>query len=123
MRLDELTAGLAEAATGDLGAGADSGVQITGLAYDSRAVRGGELFFCVRGFQSDGHDHAPQAVANGAAALVVERPLGLGVLYGRYAALDALPPRERWITEGLSVAYRVGASGHTTTSSTRSPTG
>src|SRR5664280_1971569 len=77
MRLDELTAGLATPATGDLGAGADA--QITGLAYDSRAVHGGELFFCVRGSQSDGHDHAPRAVANGAAALVVERPLGLGV--------------------------------------------
>jgi UDP-N-acetylmuramoyl-L-alanyl-D-glutamate--2,6-diaminopimelate ligase len=77
MRLDELTAGLAASATGELGVGAN--VEVAGLAYDSRAVRGGELFFCVPGFQSDGHDHAPQAVAAGAAALLVERPLGLGV--------------------------------------------
>jgi UDP-N-acetylmuramoyl-L-alanyl-D-glutamate--2,6-diaminopimelate ligase len=76
MRLDELTAGPA-VATGDLGAHTD--VEIAGLAYDSRTVQGGELFFCVRGFRSDGHDHAPQAVAAGAAALLVERPLGLGV--------------------------------------------
>jgi UDP-N-acetylmuramoyl-L-alanyl-D-glutamate--2,6-diaminopimelate ligase len=77
MRLDELTAGLATTATGDSGAGGD--VEITGLAYDSRSVRAGELFFCVSGFQRDGHDFAPRAVADGASALVVERPLGLGV--------------------------------------------
>jgi UDP-N-acetylmuramoyl-L-alanyl-D-glutamate--2,6-diaminopimelate ligase len=54
-------------------------VQITGLAYDNRAVEPGFLFFCVPGFTRDGHDFAPDAVARGAAALVVARPLGLGV--------------------------------------------
>ena len=39
----------------------------------------GTLFFCVPGQRSDGHDHAADAVARGAVALVVERPLGLGV--------------------------------------------
>ncbi len=53
--------------------------EITGLAYDSREARPGTLFFCVTGLQRDGHAFAPQAVANGAVALVVERPLGLGV--------------------------------------------
>jgi UDP-N-acetylmuramoyl-L-alanyl-D-glutamate--2,6-diaminopimelate ligase len=55
------------------------GVEITGLAYDSRRAQPGTLFFCVPGYRSDGHDFAAQAVAAGAAALVVERPLGLGV--------------------------------------------
>ncbi len=54
-------------------------IEITGLAYDSRQVSPGDLFFCVRGFEVDGHDYAPQAVRAGAAALVVERPLDLGV--------------------------------------------
>src|SRR5581483_2282013 len=54
-------------------------VEIASLAYDSRAVRPGALFFCVPGERSDGHDHAPDAIARGAVALVVERPLGLGV--------------------------------------------
>src|SRR2546429_7360469 len=54
-------------------------VDITGLAYDSRRVTPGTLFFAVPGFNFDGHDFAPEAVARGAAALVVERPLRLGV--------------------------------------------
>jgi UDP-N-acetylmuramoyl-L-alanyl-D-glutamate--2,6-diaminopimelate ligase len=118
MRLDELTAGLATAATGDLGAAA--GTQIDGLAYDSRAVRGGELFFCVRGFQSDGHDHAPQAVANGAAALVVERPLGLGVPEVTVASARAAmaPIAARFFgdpTSELRVVGVTGTNGKTTT--------
>jgi UDP-N-acetylmuramoyl-L-alanyl-D-glutamate--2,6-diaminopimelate ligase len=54
-------------------------VAISSLAYDNRRVEPGTLFFCVPGFTRDGHDFAPDAVARGAAALVVERPLGLGV--------------------------------------------
>jgi UDP-N-acetylmuramoyl-L-alanyl-D-glutamate--2,6-diaminopimelate ligase len=47
--------------------------EITGLAYDHRLVTPGSLFFCVPGFTRDGHDFAPDAVADGAAALVVDR--------------------------------------------------
>src|SRR3954468_21845852 len=61
-----------------LGAGPDD-VEITGLAYDNRLVEPGFAFFCVPGFTRDGHDFAPDAVARGAVALVVARPLGLGV--------------------------------------------
>ena len=54
-------------------------VEVSGLAYSSSSVSMGTLFFCVPGFTSDGHDFAPDAVDRGAAALVCERPLGLGV--------------------------------------------
>jgi UDP-N-acetylmuramoyl-L-alanyl-D-glutamate--2,6-diaminopimelate ligase len=60
-----------------LGEGPD--VAVTGLAFDNRLVEPGTLFFCVPGFTRDGHDFAPDAVARGAVALVVQRPLGLGV--------------------------------------------
>jgi UDP-N-acetylmuramoyl-L-alanyl-D-glutamate--2,6-diaminopimelate ligase len=54
-------------------------VEVTALAYDNRVVTPGTLFFCVPGFTRDGHDFAHDAIARGAVALVVERPLGLGV--------------------------------------------
>ena len=54
-------------------------VEIGDLAYDARTVGPGTLFFCVPGSRADGHDFAPEAVAGGAVALVVERPLDLEV--------------------------------------------
>src|SRR3954471_15519280 len=54
-------------------------VEISHLAHDTREVEPGALFFCVPGFTRDGHELAPEAIERGAVALVVERPLGLGV--------------------------------------------
>jgi UDP-N-acetylmuramoyl-L-alanyl-D-glutamate--2,6-diaminopimelate ligase len=54
-------------------------VDIAGLAYDNRAVGPRDLFFCVRGFTRDGHEFASDAVARGAAALVVDHLLDLDV--------------------------------------------
>ena len=54
-------------------------VEVTALAYDNRLVTPGTLFFCVPGFTRDGHDFADEAIARGAVALVVQRPLGTGV--------------------------------------------
>jgi UDP-N-acetylmuramoyl-L-alanyl-D-glutamate--2,6-diaminopimelate ligase len=118
MRLDELTAGLVSAADGGLGTGGAS--EIAGLAFDSRAVHGGELFFCVSGFQSDGHEYAPQALANGAVALLVERPLGLGVpevlVDSARAAMAPLAARFYGDpTAELRVVGITGTNGKTTT--------
>ncbi len=80
MRLGELIAGLgARGAQATPAHGSDSGPEIASLAYDSRRAQPGTLFFCVTGLRSDGHDFAPEALARGAVALVVERALGLGV--------------------------------------------
>src|SRR5438067_4853962 len=67
---------------GELMPGAPPGardIEVSSLAYDNRAVTPGTLFFCVPGFTRDGHEFAPDAIARGAVALVVQRPLGLGV--------------------------------------------
>jgi UDP-N-acetylmuramoyl-L-alanyl-D-glutamate--2,6-diaminopimelate ligase len=70
MRLDDVVTGVPADARD---------VEVSGLAYDNRAVTPGTLYFSVPGFTRDGHDFAPDAAARGAAALVVQRPLGLGV--------------------------------------------
>lgn len=49
--------------------------EITGLAYDSRRVKPGDLFFCVHGLKSDGHLFLPDAAARGASAALIEREL------------------------------------------------
>ncbi|MGN6255538.1 MAG: UDP-N-acetylmuramoyl-L-alanyl-D-glutamate--2,6-diaminopimelate ligase, partial [Solirubrobacterales bacterium] len=75
MRLDELVAGLP-----GVRIVGDASVEVKELAYDSRKVRPGTLFFCVVGEKVDGHEFAVRAVEDGAAALVVERELtGLAV--------------------------------------------
>ncbi|GAC1667038.1 MAG: UDP-N-acetylmuramoyl-L-alanyl-D-glutamate--2,6-diaminopimelate ligase [Candidatus Dormibacteraceae bacterium] len=48
-------------------------VEITGVAYDSRRVKPGDLFVAVEGLQVDGHAYVSDAVKAGAAAIAVER--------------------------------------------------
>ena len=57
----------------------DRDVEVTSVTHESRRVAPGALFACVPGARTDGHDHAGEAVAAGAVALLDERPLGLGV--------------------------------------------
>jgi UDP-N-acetylmuramoyl-L-alanyl-D-glutamate--2,6-diaminopimelate ligase len=49
-------------------------VNFTSLAYDSRVVEPGALFFALPGQVTDGHRFLSRAQADGAAAVVVERP-------------------------------------------------
>ncbi len=117
MRLDQLTGSLADAHT--LAPDAAGRVEVTGLAYDSRAVGSGDLFFCVSGFRVDGHDFAAQAVRAGASALVVERPLDLGVPEVQVASARAAmaPIAARFYGDPaarLSVVGVTGTNGKTT---------
>jgi UDP-N-acetylmuramyl-tripeptide synthetase len=51
-------------------------LDIKGLSVDSRKVRAGEAFFAIGGARQDGLAFAGQAVANGAALVLSERPPG-----------------------------------------------
>jgi UDP-N-acetylmuramoyl-L-alanyl-D-glutamate--2,6-diaminopimelate ligase len=53
-------------------------VRVSGVAYRSTDARPGFLFFAVPGSQTDGHDHAADAVANGATVVLAERGLETG---------------------------------------------
>lgn len=52
-------------------------VEIDSLCVDSRQASQNCLFFCTPGFVQDAHDFAPQAVARGAVALLVQRVLNV----------------------------------------------
>ena len=102
-----------------MGGGAPE-VEIAGLAYSSASVSPGSLFFCVPGFSSDGHDFAADAVKRGAAALITERPLGLGVpevsVPDARAAMGPIAARFHGDpTATLRVAGITGTNGKTTT--------
>ncbi|MDQ6750232.1 MAG: UDP-N-acetylmuramoyl-L-alanyl-D-glutamate--2,6-diaminopimelate ligase [Actinomycetota bacterium] len=95
-------------------------VGVSSLAYDSRVVAPGSLFFCVPGFEVDGHDFAPDAVARGAAALVVERSLDLGVPEVVVASVrEAMAPAAARFfgdpSAGLDLVGITGTNGKTTT--------
>ena len=47
-------------------------IDITGIAYDSRNVLPGNIFVCIKGFETDGHKYAEMAVKNGASLIVAE---------------------------------------------------
>ena len=52
--------------------------RVTGtVEFDSRAIGPGGLFLALPGARSDGHDHAPSAVAAGAVAVLAARPVGV----------------------------------------------
>ena len=95
-------------------------VDVADLAYDARVARAGTLFFCVPGSRADGHDHAPAAVAEGAVALVAERPLDLPVPQLIVpSARRAMPPIAATFfgdpSHELEVAGITGTNGKTTT--------
>jgi UDP-N-acetylmuramoyl-L-alanyl-D-glutamate--2,6-diaminopimelate ligase len=69
MRLHQLLA--------DLSAAQISGptdIEITSIAYDSRTVQPGGMFIAINGFHTDGRAFIPQALARGAAAVVMDEP-------------------------------------------------
>jgi UDP-N-acetylmuramoyl-L-alanyl-D-glutamate--2,6-diaminopimelate ligase len=100
----------------------DPQTEITSLAYDSRRVESGSLFFCYPGTTADGHEFAPLAVQAGASAVVVERPLELEppvaqaiVADGRAAMAHAAVRFFGDPTAELRVAGITGTNGKTTT--------
>ena len=95
-------------------------VEISDLAYDTRAVGPGALFFCVPGERHDGHAFARDAVERGAVALVVERVLELDVSQlvvpdARRAMAQAAVVFFDDPTRTLEVAGVTGTNGKTTT--------
>ena len=47
--------------------------EVKGLAYDSRKVKEGYIFFAIIGYEDDGNRYIKDAFANGAGAVITER--------------------------------------------------
>ena len=100
-----------------LGSGA---TDVADLAYDAQRVTSDALFFCVPGSRVDGHELATEAVARGAAALVVQRELDVDVPQLLVEDVrDAMPRAAVEFfgapTRELDVAAVTGTAGKTTT--------
>lgn len=50
-------------------------VEITGISYNSKTTKQGDIFVCLVGEHTDGHKYYEAAVKNGASALMVEKKL------------------------------------------------
>lgn len=98
---DEIAAATAGKASGEFSCG--------GVAFDSREIGAGDLFFALKGEASDGHLYLDQAFQNGAAAAVVSQPVdGPHILVpDTTAALNHLAMASR----GRSRAKVIGVTG------------
>ena len=123
-RLGELVALLeARAMLREVVPGAVAGdPDVLGVAIDSRAVTPGTVFAAARGERDDGHAYLDDAVARGAAALLVETPVpGLAVpqlvvASTRPAVAVAAAWSAGFPSRHLGVVGVTGTDGKTTTS-------
>jgi UDP-N-acetylmuramoyl-L-alanyl-D-glutamate--2,6-diaminopimelate ligase len=99
----------------------DTGLEVSGIGSDSRRVSPGSLFVAYRGVAADGHDYVPQALAQGAAAVVAEREIeGLPVPLvlvpdGREALAYLSAAWHGFPSQQLIVIGVTGTDGKTTT--------
>ncbi|WP_392486372.1 UDP-N-acetylmuramoyl-L-alanyl-D-glutamate--2,6-diaminopimelate ligase [Haloimpatiens sp. FM7315] len=51
-------------------------IDINNIQYDSRKIKKGDVFFCIKGYSVDGHDYIKSALDNGASAIICEKEIG-----------------------------------------------
>jgi UDP-N-acetylmuramoyl-tripeptide--D-alanyl-D-alanine ligase len=116
----ELTLGqIAEIVGGRLAGGAEPSTVVTGrIEFDSRLVEPGGLFLAIAGERSDGHDFTATAIAAGAVAVIVTRPVDApSIEVGD--ALTALGDLARAVLAELPDLTIVGVTGSSGKTSTK----
>ncbi len=91
-------------------------VEITGISYDTRTIRPGELFVALRGYKTDGHNYIEEARAKGAAAIVAEEGEDLLRVLDSRGALARISAN--WFghpSRDLTLVGVTGTNGKTTT--------
>lgn len=115
--LDELATLLPDATM----VGAPSSVSVADATHDSREATPGGLFVALVGAVADGHDHVAAAVANGAVAALVSRPVDVEI--PQVVVPDtrlAAGPAAAWVhghpSRDLHIVGTTGTNGKTTIS-------
>ena len=52
---------------------ADVNSEVSGISYDSRRTKPGDMFVAISGFESDGYAYIPSAIENGACVILCDR--------------------------------------------------
>ena len=95
-------------------------VEISGISYNSKTTKKGDIFICLVGEHADGHEFAQMAVENGASALLVERKVeGVNVPQvqvdsTRYKIADIADRFYSRPSMGLNLIGVTGTNGKTT---------
>lgn len=99
-----------------VGGKAEGAFSATGVAFDSREIRQGDLFFAMKGEATDGHLFADKAFGNGAIGAIVSEPVAHPhiLVDDTMAALNALGIASRNRIDGKIVGV-TGSAGKTGT--------
>lgn len=115
MKLGEVLSGIRIVSTN-----CDMGTEVSGVECDSRKVSEGLLFFAIKGFKQDGNKYIPDALINGACAIVSEEaPKDRSIPYiqvinARFALADAAVNFHGHPSATMKIIGVTGTNGKTT---------
>ena len=94
-------------------------VDITGISYNSKTTKQGDIFICLTGEHTDGHEYAQSAVEKGAIALLTERKLDTDipqviVTSTRHKIADVADRFYSSPSKGINLIGITGTNGKTT---------
>lgn len=95
-------------------------VEVTGISYNSKTTKSGDIFVCLTGEYTDGHEYAKNAIENGAVALLVEHKVEAGkipqivVSSTRHKIADIADRFYSSPSKGINLVGITGTNGKTT---------
>lgn len=97
----------------------DLTIEISGIEYDSRKIKKGDVFVAVKGYETDGHKYIESAVKNGASAVIMQEKCDCSVPYiitenTRKSLADASNVFYDYPTKKLTLIGVTGTNGKTT---------